>query len=223
MTTSARTGTASLVRGRASWRRSPRSSWWSSALPSSSASHATSTLPCLLTGLASPQARHRCRRPAGTPPPTAAVRRTDNALADCDDLGQGMAGGWRACQARTDQRDSPDRIEPALANEPTESTEASEPTDPIDRIEPADPIERIDPADPIDKMDPLEPMLRIDPADPVRRRERSLFRIGPFSQLGLATAQVTPYRTPDRRRCAAGGIATAASWWRTPCRTRLCC
>ena len=103
-----------------------------------------------------------------------------------------MAGGCPDRQARTDQRDSPDRTETALANEPTESTEASEPADPIDRIEPADPIERIDPADPIDKMDPLEPMLRIDPADPVGRRERSLLRIGPFSQLGPAAAQVAP-------------------------------
>ena len=83
-----------------------------------------------------------------------------------------------------DQRDRPDRTEPALAYEPTESTEASEPAEPIDRIEPADPTDRIDPAEPMDKMDPLEPMLRIEPAEPISRGEQSPLPIGPFSQLG---------------------------------------
>jgi hypothetical protein len=89
-------------------------------------------------------------------------------------------GCWEH-QARMDQRDRPDRIEPTLANEPTESTEASEPAEPIDNIEPADPIDRIEPVDPMDKMDPLEPMLRIDPAEP-GCRGRSPLRINPFSQ-----------------------------------------
>src|ERR1017187_10330209 len=53
-----------------------------------------------------------------------------------------------------DQRDSPERIDPMLAAEPTDSTAA---------MDPADPIERIDPAEPIDKIDPLDPMLRIEP------------------------------------------------------------
>jgi hypothetical protein len=76
-------------------------------------------------------------------------------------------------QARTDQRESADRIDPALAAEATESTEAREPTEPIDKIEPAEPIDKMDPAEPIDKIDPLEPMLRMDP---------SLFRMESFSQ-----------------------------------------
>jgi hypothetical protein len=92
-------------------------------------------------------------------------------LADCRDR-----------QARTDQLDSPDRMEPWLANEQTDTSEANEPTDPTDRIEPADPIERMDPADPMDRMDPLEPMLRIDPAEPASRRVLSPVRMGPFSQ-----------------------------------------
>ena len=66
-------------------------------------------------------------------------------------------------QARTDHRESADRIDPALAAEATESTDATEPTEPIDKIEPAEPIDKMDPAEPIDKIDPLEPMLRMDP------------------------------------------------------------
>jgi hypothetical protein len=122
-------------------------------------------------------------------------------------------------QARTDQRDSPDKTEPALANEPTESTEASEPADPIDRIEPADPIDRIEPADPMDRMDPLEPMLRIDPAEPISRRERFLLRIGPFShQVRGPPGQPPAGLTPAG---AAAGLtqttADAAAVWSEHC------
>ena len=76
-------------------------------------------------------------------------------------------------QARTDQRESADRIDPALAAEATESTDAADPTEPIDKTDPAEPIDKMDPAEPIDRIDPLEPMLRMDP---------SLFRMGSFSQ-----------------------------------------
>jgi hypothetical protein len=76
-------------------------------------------------------------------------------------------------QASIDQRESADRIDPALAAEATENTDATEPTEPIDKIEPAEPIDKMDPAEPIDKIDPLEPMLKMDP---------SLFRMGSFSQ-----------------------------------------
>ena len=76
-------------------------------------------------------------------------------------------------QARTDQRESADRIDPALAAEATESTDAAEKTEPIDKIEPAEPTDKMDPLEPIDKIDPLEPMLRMDP---------SLFRMESFSQ-----------------------------------------
>jgi hypothetical protein len=37
------------------------------------------------------------------------------------------------------RHDRPDRTEPALANEPAESTEATEPAEPTDKIDPADP------------------------------------------------------------------------------------
>ena len=79
----------------------------------------------------------------------------------------------RPRQASTDQRESADRIDPALAAEPTDSTDATEPTEPIDKIDPAEPIDKIDPAEPIDKIEPAEPMLRMDP---------SVFRMGSFSQ-----------------------------------------
>ena len=69
----------------------------------------------------------------------------------------------RPFQASTDQQDSADRIDPALAAEPTQSTDPIEPAEPTDRIDPADPIDRMDPAEPIDKIDPLEPMLKMDP------------------------------------------------------------
>ena len=85
-------------------------------------------------------------------------------------------------QARTDQRESADRIDPALAAEATESTEAREPTEPIDKIEPAEPIDKMDPAEPIDKMDPAEPIDKIDPLEPMLRMDPSLFRMESFSQ-----------------------------------------
>jgi hypothetical protein len=76
-----------------------------------------------------------------------------------------------ARQASIDQREKPDRAEPMLASEPTESTQASEAAEPMDRIEPAEPMDRIDPVEPIDKIDPLEPMLRIEPGEPIDRIE----------------------------------------------------
>ena len=85
-------------------------------------------------------------------------------------------------QARTDQRESADRIDPALAAEATESTEAREPTEPIDKIEPAEPIDKMDPAEPIDRIDPAEPIDKIDPLEPMLRMDPSLFRMGSFSQ-----------------------------------------
>lgn len=65
-----------------------------------------------------------------------------------------------------DRRDTADRIEPALANEPTEQMQANEATEPIDRTDPAEPMLRIEPEEPIDRIDPLDPMLRIEPAEP---------------------------------------------------------
>ena len=76
--------------------------------------------------------------------------------------------------ARTDQRESPDKIEPALAAEPIEKAEATEPTEPIERIEPAEPM---------DKIDPLDPMLRSEPAEPLERGEPSVVSMRAFSQL----------------------------------------
>jgi hypothetical protein len=83
--------------------------------------------------------------------------------------------------ARMDQRDNADKIEPALAAEPTEKMEATEPTEPIDRIEPAEPMHRIEPAEPMDKIDPLDPMLRSEPAEPAGRGELSVFPMLGFS------------------------------------------
>lgn len=74
-------------------------------------------------------------------------------------------------QARTDQQDRPDRIDPALSIEPTENTEAREPAEPTDRIEPAEPI---------DKIDPLDPMLKIEPEEPIESNEPSRPRMGTF-------------------------------------------
>jgi hypothetical protein len=74
-------------------------------------------------------------------------------------------------QASTDHWESADRIEPALATEPTESRLATDPADPIDKIEPADPIDRIEPEEPILRIDPLEPILRSEPAEPSDRAE----------------------------------------------------
>ncbi len=84
--------------------------------------------------------------------------------------------------ARTDQRESPDKIEPALAAEPIENTEATEPTEPIERIEPAEPMDKIEPAEPMDKIDPLDPMLSSEPADPLERGEPSAVCMRAFSQ-----------------------------------------
>jgi len=97
-------------------------------------------------------------------------------------------------QASTDQRESADRIDPALAAEATESTDATEPTEPIDKIEPAEPIDKMDPAEPIDKIEPLEPMLRMDP---------SVFRIGAILP--------GPRSRPAMTVISAGSLGTRAS------------
>lgn len=104
--------------------------------------------------------------------------------------------------------DTADSTEPALANESTEPSEKAEvidrtdPADPIDKIDPADPMDKMDPTDPIDKMDPLEPMLRTDPPEPVHSREKSLFRMGRFSQPGRNRRQwhYAPANDSDSRR-----------------------
>lgn len=89
--------------------------------------------------------------------------------------------------ASVDQREKPDRIEPMLATEPTDSRQASEPIEPMDRIEPAEPIDRIEPLEPMDRMDPLEPMLRMDPDEPAERDETSLLPMGSFCRNGRGT------------------------------------
>ncbi len=65
-------------------------------------------------------------------------------------------------QDSSDHRDSPDRAEPMLRNEPDEMTEANDPMEPIDRIEPTLPMDRIEYAEPMDRIDPSERMERID-------------------------------------------------------------
>ncbi len=102
-------------------------------------------------------------------------------------------------QARTDQRESADRIDPALAAEATESTDAAEKTEPIDKIEPAEPTDKMDPAEPIDKMDPLEPIDKIDPLEPMLRMDPSLFRMESFSQGPRHQGESQPCRYPAAR------------------------
>ena len=99
-------------------------------------------------------------------------------------------------QARTDQRESADRIDPALAAEATESTDAAEKTEPIDKMDPAEPIDKMDPAEPIDKMDPLEPIDKIDPLEPMLRMDPSLFRMESFSQGPRHQGESQPCRYP---------------------------
>lgn len=91
--------------------------------------------------------------------------------------------------ARTDQQESPDKIEPTLAAEPIEKAEATEPTEPTERIEPADPMDKIEPAEPIDKIEPLDPMLRSEPAEPLERGEPSVFCMRRSCQLCRSAAQ----------------------------------
>ena len=99
--------------------------------------------------------------------------------------------------ARTDQRESPDKIEPALAAEPIEKAEATEPTEPIERIEPAEPMDKIEPAEPMDKIEPLDPMLRSEPAEPPRCGASSVFSMRAFSQLwSISGTSAAPYRWP---------------------------
>lgn len=94
--------------------------------------------------------------------------------------------GRRDRQARMDQEDSPDNIEPALAPDATENAEAIDPAEPIDRMEPADPIDRMEPAEPIDRIEPDEPMLKMEPADPVQPRVSRLVRMIAFSPAPVA-------------------------------------
>jgi hypothetical protein len=86
--------------------------------------------------------------------------------------------------ASRDQRDSADKIEPALAAEPTEIMEANEATEPIERIDPAEPMDKIEPVEPMDKMDPLDPILSSEPAEPADRSELFMFPIPRFSHSG---------------------------------------
>jgi hypothetical protein len=83
--------------------------------------------------------------------------------------------------ASRDQRDSADKIEPALAAEPTEKMEATEATEPIERIDPAEPMDKIEPVEPMDKIDPLDPILSSEPAEPADRSEPFVFPMPRFS------------------------------------------
>jgi hypothetical protein len=112
-------------------------------------------------------------------------------------------------QARIDHWESPEKIEPMLATEPTESRQPSEPTEPIEPIEPAEPIDKMEPAEPIDRIDPLEPMLRIDPDDPPVRDEPPLACMGFIlaAEAGRARRRVRTSRLAGLGRGAEGGQA----------------
>ena len=121
--------------------------------------------------------------------------------------------------ARRDQRDSADKIEPALAAEPIEKMEATEATEPIERTDPAEPMLRIEPAEPMDKIDPLDPMLRSEPAEPAARREISVFAMPGFSHPCRSAALLTQDRAPVSFRSVhfpmilAAIVAVRASLW----------
>ena len=104
--------------------------------------------------------------------------------------------------ARTDQRDSPDKMEPTLIAEPIEKAEAAEPTEPTDRIEPAEPMDRIEPAEPTDKIDPLDPMLSIDPEEPNACCETSLVCMSAFSQPSRPGRLLVLDRPPSGNRAS---------------------
>ena len=111
--------------------------------------------------------------------------------------------------ARRDQRDSADKIDPALAAEPTEKMEATEATEPIERTDPAEPMHRIEPAEPIDKIDPLDPMLRSEPAEPAGR-ELSVFLILGFSHHWPIMLRVRAGRSAGPKPGGGGGVFGAA-------------
>jgi len=83
--------------------------------------------------------------------------------------------------ARRDQRDSADKIEPALAAEPIEKMEATDATEPIERTDPAEPMHKIEPVEPMDKIDPLDPILSSEPAEPADRGELFVYPMPGFS------------------------------------------
>ena len=120
--------------------------------------------------------------------------------------------------ARRDQRDSADKIEPALAAdktepalaaEPTEKMEATEATEPIDRTDPAEPMHRIEPAEPIDKIDPLDPMLRSEPAEPARRGPSVFLTLG-FSHQ-RPTSGMTGWQLSSSLSGSCGGRGSRAA------------
>jgi len=90
-------------------------------------------------------------------------------------------------QALNDHRENPEKAEPTLAIEPSDSRQPSEPAEPMDRIEPAEPIDKMDPLDPMDRIDPLDPMLRIDPDEPAVREEPLLIPMRPLCRNGSGT------------------------------------
>jgi hypothetical protein len=108
-----------------------------------------------------------------------------------------------------DWRDSADRIEPALANEPTERMQPNEATDPIDSIDPAEPMLKIEPEEPIDRIDPLDPMLRIEPPEPADRRELPVIPMPGFSHPGTA-GRVSAVHLADSVRRPSGRAERAA-------------
>lgn len=62
-------------------------------------------------------------------------------------------------------REAAESSDPALANEPTEST---------DRADPTHPIESTEPTEPIDSSDPLQPMHRIESSERMDHRDEPI-------------------------------------------------
>lgn len=112
-----------------------------------------------------------------------------------------------------DWRDSADRIERSLANEPTEKMQPNEATEPTDRIDPAEPMLRIEPEEPMDRIDPLDPMLRIEPAEPPDRRELPVNPMPGFSPRSALSILIFPgISAPRCRRCPSRGFRSSSEW-----------
>ncbi len=114
-----------------------------------------------------------------------------------------------ARQARMDQRENADSMEPTLMTEAAENADATEPADPMERTDPAEPMDRMDPAEPIDKMDPLEPMLRTESAEPIDHDRRLLVRILAFSRARPIHSMPARRRHRRTERAGIGGTERA--------------
>src|SRR5690606_3580772 len=86
-----------------------------------------------------------------------------------ENRGCSSGAAWTPRHDNSDQRESPERAEPRLANENDETADPNDPIEPTDRTDPQLPIDRIEYAEPMERIDPSDAIDRID------RRERRDF------------------------------------------------